>query len=299
MKRPSSAILLMPDTTASAPFRPLVVGALYTGIPRSLTADVLAADALGGQALTVCTAHLVASHGQVTDVLPVPADTVDAQLDHLQTTSNPVGVKLGIVGGVHAIDAIFRRLDAAEDPGPIVLDLTLSGPSGEDIIDQAGIEAMMERLGVPHVVTLSRRDAELLTRMEIKSLDDAQVAVQRLQKQGAKSVLLRCGALPNRFYEADTSNGDASATFNMDLLYDGDDFGLFEAPHLDADHYHGASSALTLTLLRHLVDGAPLVEAVQRAKGYVAETLRHSLAEGRSTLNFHWAVDAQTAEQES
>jgi hydroxymethylpyrimidine kinase/phosphomethylpyrimidine kinase len=247
--------------------------------------------------LTVCTSHIVASHGQVTDVLPVPADTVDAQMDHLQTTAKPNGVKLGIVGGVHAIGAIFRRLDDAEDPDPIVLDLTLSGPSGEDIIEQAGIEALVERLGVPRLVTLRRRDAELLARMEIQSMDDAQVAVQRIHKQGAQSVLLRCGTLPNRFYEAKGANGEVSPTYNMDLLYDGDDFGLFEAPHLDGADFHGASSALTLTVLRHLVVGAPLIEAVQRAKGYVAETMRHSLKEERSTLNFHWAADVWTTKK--
>jgi hydroxymethylpyrimidine kinase/phosphomethylpyrimidine kinase len=288
MKRPLDSGLPMKDTRDSSSFRPLTVGALYTGIERSLAADVLAANALGGQALTVCTTHLVASHGQVTDVLPVPADTVDAQLEHLFATTTPTGVKLGIMGGLHAIEAIFRRLESADAAHPAVLDLTLSGPSGEDLIEQTGIEAIVHRLGLPDVVTIRRRDAELLTQMEISSMDDAQVAVQRLQRQGAQRVLLRCGTLPQRFFDSETNNGDPAAAFNMDLYYDGDDFGLFEAPHLDVGPYHGASSALTLALLSYLVEGASVLEAVQRAKGFVSETLRHSLGTDRPGLHYHW-----------
>ena len=50
--------------------------------------------------------------------------------------------------------------------------------------------------------------------MEINSLDDAQVAVQRLAKLGAPRVLLRCGALPARFFEGDgEQNGPGFENF--------------------------------------------------------------------------------------
>lgn len=279
----------MSDTQNSTSFQPLVVGGLYTGISRSLHADILAADALGGNARTVCTMHIVASHGTVTDVLPVPADTVDAQLQHLLTTTTPTGVKLGILGGEHTISAITRRLASASgEIGPIVLDATLSGPSGEDIIEQRATEQLVDFFEVPDLVTLRRRDAELLASMEIGSMDDAQVAIQRLHKRGARRLLLRCGSLPNRFYEAEATNGDRSNAFSMDLYYDGDDFGLFEAPQLDLSTTHGASSAFTLALLRGLVQGHPVTEAIQLAKGYVSETLRHSQSNQPGPLNFHW-----------
>lgn len=273
----------------SSRFQPLVVGGLYTGISRSLHADILATDALGGSALTVCTMHIVASHGNVTDVLPVPADTVDAQLGHLLQTSTPTGVKLGILGGEHAISAIAQRLASVpDDVGPIILDATLSGPSGEDIIEQRATERLVEFFEVPDLVTLRRRDAELLASMEIGSMDDAQVAVQRLHKRGAGRLLLRCGTLPNRFFDSEGANGEPPEAYAMDLYYDGDDFALFEAPIVDVPTTHGASSAFTLALLRGLVEKRPMMEATQLAKGYVTETLRHSPSGREAALNFHW-----------
>ena len=284
----------MSDSSPPPYFQPLVVGALYTGIPRSLAADVMACSALGGQALTVCTMHVVASHGSVTDVLPVPSDTVDAQLDHLRATTTPTGVKVGIVGSRKTIDVVFSHLREG-DLAPVLLDVTLSGPSGEDIIDQRGVEALMDHLPLPDLVTLRRRDAELLAGMEIASMDDAQVAVQRLHKRGARRVLLRCGNVPVRFFEAPQDDADPAA-FAMDLYYDGDEFGLFEAPHLNVEHLHGASSVLTLALLKELVQGTPIIEAMQGAKGYVSETLRYSLQEGRrGHLHVHWPHAATSA----
>ena len=44
-------------------FKPIVVGALYPGISRGLSADILATQALSGQAFPICTSHVVAGDG--------------------------------------------------------------------------------------------------------------------------------------------------------------------------------------------------------------------------------------------
>ena len=205
-------------------FNPITVGGLYPGINRGLTADLLAAQALSGSAFPVCTSHVVAGNGIVTDVLNVPTDTVSAQLEHIFETQSPTSAKVGILGATPTVDCIFDHLTALE--GPVVFDLTLSGPSGEDVLGQQGLEAITERLSEPDLVTIRRTDASLVAGMEIPSLDDAQVAAQRLAQQGAERVLIRCGKLPTHFYDQNASPPD----YALDLFYDGDDFALFEAP---------------------------------------------------------------------
>ena len=253
-------------------FHPIVLGALYTGIERGLAADLLATRALGGLAYPVCTSIVVASRGLVTDVVDVPTDSVDAQLDHLFKTTKPNAIKLGIVPNRKTVEAVFRRMTRQpEDPAslPLLLDLTLSGPSGEDITGERGVQALMAHLAVPDLVTLRRADAELVAAMEISTLDDAQVAVQRIAKRGARRVLLRCGRIPSRhFDEGRTSN------FSLDLYYDGEDFGLFEAPHLRLKDVHGASSVFTMAILRGLVQQQPVDAAIQAGKAFVSEALR-------------------------
>jgi len=250
-------------------FHPIVIGGLYPGITRGLSADVLAAQALSGTAYPVCTSHVVAGDGVVTDVLNVPTDTVAAQLEHLFETRNPTSAKVGIIGATPTTNRVFEHLESLD--GPVIYDLTVSGPSGEDVVEQQGMEVIIEHLNEPDLVTIRRTDAALVAGMEIPSLDDAQVAAQRIAQQGADHVLIRCGKLPTHFYEQEGSPPD----YALDLFFDGDDFALFEAPYLDnLESHHGASSGLLLPVLHHLQAGIELEPALQKAKGRVSEALR-------------------------
>jgi len=250
-------------------FHPIVVGGLYPGIDRGLKADLLATQALSGTGRPVCTAHVVAGSGVVTDVLNVPSDTVSAQLEHIFDTQSPTGAKIGIIGASATANRVFEHLSRLE--GPVVYDLTVSGPSGEDVLGQRGLEAVTDHLHVPDLVTLRRTDASLVAGMEIPSLDDAQVAAQRVAQQGAERVLIRCGKLPTHFYDQEASPPD----YALDLFYDGEEFALFEAPHLsDLGTHHGASSGLLLPLLKNLQDGDEYEPALQKAKARVSEALR-------------------------
>lgn len=250
-------------------FRPIVVGALYPGISRGIKADVLSAQALEGTAHPVCSAHVVAGRGVVTDVLNVPTDTVSAQFEHLTATESPTAAKVGVIGDAPTVETTFDHLRAFD--GPVILDLTLSGPSGEDVLGQKGLDALLDHLGEPDLVTVRKTDASLVAGMEIPSLDDAQVAVQRIAQRGAEQVLLRCGQLPTHFYDTDSSPPD----FSVDLYYDGDEITLFEAPYLSGlDNLYGVSSGLLLPLLQMMQRGTSLEPALQKAKGRVTEALR-------------------------
>ena len=254
-----------------------VVGALYAGSERGLAADVLCARALGFAPAPVCTQITAAGGGRVTDVTDVPTDTVAAQLDHTFATGPVAGVKLGVLAGHHTAAVV---LDACARFGvPVVLDLVASGPSGETVLSARGIDAVAERLGVPALVTVSRADAELVTGGEIASLDDAQVAAQRMTNRGARVAVIRCGLLPYRFYDAaedPESQNAITEKLSYDLAFDGDDFSLFEAPLLPEPTPAGAASAFSLAALAGLIRGAAPDEALQQAKRFATEAIRQA-----------------------
>lgn len=268
----------------SSVFRPAAIGALYTGITRGLSADILAARALDGLAQPICTCLVSASHGTVTDVLEVPTDSVAAQLEHLFETAPPNAARIGITGHHKTVDVIFDQLEALE--GPVGLDVTLSGPSGEDVADQRVQNALTARFEEADLITLRRLDAQIMAGMEIDDLDDAQVAAQRLHNLGARRVLLRCGKLPRPQHQAG-ANG-TNQEMALDLFYDGTDFSLFEAPYLQADGLHGASSGLVMPILRHLLDEKSVIEALQRAKVFVTEALRYSTVEEKGPAPYYF-----------
>ncbi len=269
-------------------FNPITVGAQYPGISRGLSADLLATQALSGRALPICTTHVVAGNGVVTDVLNVPTDTVSAQLEHVLETRSPTSAKVGIIGASPTVARVFDHLNRLE--GPIVFDLTISGPSGEDVLGQQGLDEVMNHLSAPDLVTIRLTDASLVAGMEIPSLDDAQVAAQRLAQQGARRVLIRCGKLPTHFYDKEATPPD----YALDLFYDGEDFALFEAPYLSGlDEHHGASSGLLLPLLKNLQSGMELEPALQKAKGRVSEALRAAQQQENQGVTFFDALEKE------
>lgn len=257
-----------------------VIGALYAVSERGLAADILAARAVGAAPLPICTSIVVASEGIVTDVTDVPVDTVRAQLDHLGATGSAAGVKVGVLGGPKTVHAVFDGL--LELGVPVVFDLVASGPSGETVLSARGIDAAAERLSEATLVTLSRTDAELVTGGQIESLDDAQVAAQRIHNRGARGIVVRCGNLPYRFYDpADdpgTPSGDgAPSPLSLDLYYDGEDFALYEAPLVSESDSDGQSSVFAITALKSLITGSTPEEALQAAKRMATESARHRL----------------------
>jgi hydroxymethylpyrimidine/phosphomethylpyrimidine kinase len=267
------------------PFRFATVGALYPSVHRGLTADILTAHALGGLAFPVCTAIAMAGRGVVTDFTEVPEDTVRAQFEHLVATTSPSAMKIGVLGSHGAARA---ALEAAERmDGPIVLDLHLSGPHAETVLSSRGIETVIERLAIPDVVLLGREDAELVSGGEIRSLDDAQVAAQRIIRRGARAVLVKCGRLPARHFEAEGDGGPSG--FAADVFYDGSDFALFEAPYLPDAPSDGASSVHAVSLLAGIMRGDSMVTALQHAKRFVTEALRRPLnVGGEDSVHYHW-----------
>lgn len=275
----------------------LVIGALYAGGERGLASDLTCARALGFAPQPVCTQLVMAGGGRVTDVTDVPTDTVAAQLEHTLATRRIVGVKIGVLAS-HQTAALVLEVCESLDV-PIVLDIVASGPSGETVLNAKGIDAVAERLGVATLVTVSKADAELVTGGEIASLDDAQVAAQRITNKGARAVLIRCGSLPYRFYDAADDPGGSSAitdqtnpAFSFDLAFDGEDFSLFEAPLLPEPTPEGAASAFSIAALSGFVNGASLDEALQQAKRYATEAVRQALP--GPLLNSAWEASTGT-----
>jgi hydroxymethylpyrimidine/phosphomethylpyrimidine kinase len=66
-----------------------------------------------------------------------------------------------------------------------------------------------------------------------------------------------------------------------DLLYDGRFFHVFKTEYIDTPHTHGTGCTFASAIAAQLAHGKPLPEAVQAAKTYLTEAIRHALAIGR------------------
>ena len=268
------------------------VGALYSGSERGLAADVLAARHAGLAPHTVCTAIVAASHGAVTDLTEVPVDTVRSQLEHLGRVAPPEAVRIGVLGSDKNAVAVLDWASGVN--GPVILEFVASGPSGETVLPARGIDRVAERLGAADLVMLSRQDAELVTGGQIASLDDAQVAAQRVTNRGAKRVAIDCGVLPARFFDAaDDPGGDGAAgPLAATVVFDGEDFVLLEysaTPKPPGLKSLWAITALSSRLLGHDWEACYQVSTRETVEASRAGTLA---ASGETLVGFDWELQA-------
>jgi len=117
-------------------------------------------------------------------------------------------------------------------------------------------------------------EAQELTGLPVRTIDEMRSAAKLLCEMGAKAALVKGGHLQD------------SA---VDVLYDGQDWREYVAPRLDTPHTHGTGCTLSAAITAELARGTALDAAVRRAKNYVTQAIRSNpgLGHGSGPLNHH------------
>jgi hydroxymethylpyrimidine/phosphomethylpyrimidine kinase len=91
---------------------------------------------------------------------------------------------------------------------------------------------------------------------------------------GARAVLIKGG---HRSCDAD------------DLFFDGSHCHVFPAPRVDTRHTHGTGCTYSAAITAGLAQGDSLMEAIERAKRFIAEAIRTApgLGGGSGPVNHH------------
>ncbi len=206
----------------------------------------------------------------------VPAELVIAQLRAVLEDIPPQAAKTGALGNREIVAAVAAA--AADFRFPLVVDPVMVSKHGQPLISPEAIEAVRTLL-VPRaaLVCPNLPEAEELTGIPVRSVDDMRTAARRLCEMGAKAAIVKGGHLQD------------SA---VDVLFDGQDWREFAAPHFDTPHTHGTGCTFSAGITAELARGATLHAAVTRAKSYITQAIRSNpgLGHGAGPLNHHAAA---------
>jgi hydroxymethylpyrimidine/phosphomethylpyrimidine kinase len=204
----------------------------------------------------------------VTRVDALPPEAVTAQMAAVAEDIGIQAAKTGMLLNQAIIAAVAQQIEAIA-LSHLVVDPVMVSRTGAQLIDDAAIVTLRERLiPLAAVLTPNRYEAQILSGMEITTLQEMQAAAQKILSLGAKAVLVKGGGM----------TGDLRG---VDVWFDGDRMDTLQTETVDTTDTHGTGCTLSAAIAANLALGLDTFEAVQQAKAYVTTALRYALRIGK------------------
>ena len=215
----------------------------------------------GTSALTCVTAQNTLG---VMRVDALSAEAVKAQIEAVVEDIGVDAVKTGMLLNREIMAAVASGVEALNIRN-LVVDPVMVSRSGDQLIDDGAI-AFLQDILIPMaaVVTPNRFEAEILSGLEIASVDDMRKAAEKIHSLGAKAVLVKGGGM----------KGDLRG---IDIWFDGTRLDVLKTESVDTANTHGTGCTLSAAIAANLALGKDVFAAVTLAKNYVTTALKYAL----------------------
>ena len=248
-----------------------------------IQADIKTMTVNGVYAMSAITALTAQNTTGVTGIMEVSPEFLAEQLDDVFTDIFPDAVKVGMVSSAALIGVIADRL-VRYGAKHIVVDPVMVATAGSRLLQDDALEALKAKLlPLAEVITPNVPEAEILSGMEIRSVEDMIRAAERIAKDCGAAVLLKGGHALN----------DAN-----DYLYQSGGGRWFEGKRILNPNTHGTGCTLSSAIASNLAKGYDLAEAVDRAKKYISGALAAQLDLGKGSGPMDHAFDIKAEYRE-
>ncbi|NAW50280.1 bifunctional hydroxymethylpyrimidine kinase/phosphomethylpyrimidine kinase [Elizabethkingia argentiflava] len=241
-----------------------------------IQADIKTISALGCFATSVLTALPVQNTQGVRKVYPISEEAVAEQIETLLDDIFPQAIKIGMVHTPRIVEVIAQTL-AKYKKVPLIFDPVMVATSGHMLIKEDTLVSIVQYLlPLADLITPNLDEAEVLTGMKIKSIEDMRVGGELIAKQGCKNILLKGGHL----------EGPRITSL---FFEEGGKVYTFETEKFQTNNTHGSGCTLSAAIAAYVGQGKSLLEAVDRGQKYVFEAIRECkemlIGKGNGPLN--------------
>ncbi len=241
--------------------RVLVVAGSDSGGGAGIQADIKTVTALGGFAATAVTALTAQNTLGVFGIMPVEASFVRQQIDVVLADIGADCVKTGMLVSAEVIETLVEALEASAPHVPLVVDPIMVSSSGERLLDREAVDTLKRALLVrATVVTPNVPEAEALTGMTVRDIDDMRRAADMLLTLGVKAAVVKGGHLDAATRSATWSRPRPAAIRSR-------------ARASETRHTHGTGCTLASAIATGIAQGMGLRPAIERARRYLLAAL--------------------------
>ena len=232
-----------------------------------IQADLKALSANGVFSMSVLTSITAQNTCGVSSVFHLPPTIIEAQLEAIFSDISVKTIKTGMLATPDIIAIVSKKL-AAQKIDHLVVDPVMVAKGGHVLLEEEGISSLKSKLcPQAFLITPNIYEAQVLSGMTINSIAEARAAAKIIHQLGCRHVLITGGHLQ-----------DQPGT---DLLYDGRFFRMLKGEYIQTQHTHGTGCTLASAIAAHLAKGKTIEDAVEAAKAYTTEAIRHSFPLGK------------------
>jgi hydroxymethylpyrimidine/phosphomethylpyrimidine kinase len=240
-----------------------------------LQADLKTFHQLGVYGASVVTLLTVQNTRGVQDLKMLEPAFVDAQLVCVLEDLKPAALKTGALGSAGIIDVVSHRLSALAIPA--VIDPVLVSKHGDSLAADDVRETLVKKLlPCAHVVTPNRYEAAVLSGVEISDFSSAVQGARAICEMGPRAVVIK---------------GLVEGGRSVDVLWQHGEATRIESELVETRSTHGTGCTFSAAITAELASGSELLEAVGRAKRFVAAALASApgLGSGIGPVDHHAA----------
>jgi len=229
----------------------------------------------GASAVTAVTAQ---STTGVTNIFPLPAEIVRAQIEVACQDAAIAAVKTGMLAAadiVHAVSEAIRQLHTPH----VVVDPVMTASAGltRTLLSLESVSVLKAQLlPLATVVTPNLSEAAVLSGIDVTSLDSVREAARRIAGLGPTAVVIKGGHL--------------IGPQAIDVLFFEAAFTEFPATRVQVADVHGTGCTFASAIAARLALGDDIPKAVDQAKRYITGAIAQSLqiGHGARVLNHFW-----------
>ena len=263
------------EMNSATPPRALTIAGSDSGGGAGIQADLKTFAALGVFGTSAITAITAQNTLGVTAVAEVPIQVISDQIDAVVTDIGVDAVKTGMLSSSEIVECVTESVENHE-LAPLVVDPVMVAATGAQLLQDDAVESVKNRL-VPlaTVVTPNVPEAEVLTGIEINSVDDMELVGGELVMMGAGAAVVKGGHFD-----------DGSGRVN-DVLVTRDGVKHITSLRIDTTSNHGTGCTFASAIAAHLAHGLDLSKSVDLAQRYVWNAMANAapIGGGHGPLN--------------
>lgn len=246
----------------------LTIATSDSGGGAGIQTDLKTIAALNAYGTSVFVALTAQNTLGVQGIYELPLQFIGQQFDSVLTDIGADAAKTGMLFTKDIVVFVAEKV-REYNVSKLVVDPVMVATSGDVLLQPDAVDAYRKML-IPRafMVTPNRHEAEVLSGLEIKSAEDMETAAKIIFDFGGSYVLVKGGHMSRELGRA------------VDVLYDGRDFTLYDAPYVANGNTHGTGCTLSAALATFLAQGLDVYEAVARGKRFITKAIEYGIKVG-------------------